>query len=105
MIGAQASAGYGMPQDRLARLAARQAFVDLKHDFMVAVAMLPGARGEWLRLLVRNAEDPIALARVRRFLFAELPGNDPDSCSVRQSLQIGLGSLFGDSLPAIQFPR
>ena len=49
---------YGLPQDRAARLAARQAFVDLKHDFMVAVALLPGPRGEWLRRLVRHAEDP-----------------------------------------------
>jgi hypothetical protein len=105
VTGAQTHAGFGMPQDRLARLAARQAFVDLKHDFMVAVALLPGARGEWLRLLVRNAEDPAALSRVRGFLFAELQGNDPDSCSVRHSLQMGLESLFADSVPAAQFPR
>lgn len=105
MIGAHAGAGYGMPQDRAARLAARQAFVDLKHDFMVAVALLPGARGEWLRQQVRHAEDPSALSGVRGFLFAELHGNDPDTRSVRRSLQRGLDSLFVDSLPGVQPPR
>ena len=40
--------GAGLPQDRLARLAARRAFVELKQDFMVATAGLPGMRGEWL---------------------------------------------------------
>ena len=30
-------------------------------------------------------------------LFDELRGNDPDSCSVRHSLQMGLESLFGDT--------
>jgi len=105
VIGIQTGTGFGMPQDRLARIAARQAFVDLKHDFMVAVALLPGARGEWLRRIVRNAEDPDALSRVRGFLFAELPGNDADSCSVRHSLQMGLDSLFVDSQPSSQLPR
>jgi hypothetical protein len=88
-----------MPQDRLARLAARQAFVDRKHDFMVAVAGLPGARGEVLRRLVRKAEDADTLWRVRHALFRELQGNDPDSCSVRHSLTTGLDSLFTDSVP------
>jgi hypothetical protein len=105
VIGTQILPGYGMPQDRAARLAARQAFVDRKQDFMVAVAMLPGARGEWLRKLVHRAEDPAALLRVRRFLFAELHGNDPDACSVRHSLQMGLDSLFVDSVPGSQPPR
>lgn len=91
---------YGMPQDRAARLAARQAFVDLKHDFIVAVAGLPGARGEYLRRLVRNAEDADTLWRARHALFRELQGNDPASCSVRHSLTTGLDSLFADSMPA-----
>lgn len=102
MIQALQQAEFGMPQDRAARLAARQAFVDLKHDFMVAVALLPGARGEWLRQIVRGAEDPTALSRVRRFLFDELQGNDPATCSVRHSLQTGLDSLFVDSVPGSQ---
>ncbi len=88
-----------MPQDRLARLAARQAFVDLKHDFMFAVAGLPGERGEWLRDHVRRAEDPSALHQVRDALFAALPAGDVDASTVRHSLQTSLDSLFCDSLP------
>lgn len=105
MIGTAVLPGFGMPQDRLARMAARQAFVDLKQDFTVAVALLPGERGEWLRRLVRRAEDPATLWCARRVLFAELRGDDPDSCSLRQTLQSGLDSLFADTQPSPHLPR
>jgi len=105
VIGAAPLPGFGMPQDRLARIAARQAFVDLKQDFTVAVALLPGERGEWLRRLVRRAEDPATLWCARRVLFSELRGDDPDSRTPRRTLQTGLDSIFADSLPATQPPR
>jgi hypothetical protein len=89
--------GAGLPQDRLARLAARRAFVDLKQDFMVATAGLPGQRGEWLRQRVRRAEDPINLWQIRHSLFAALGGNDPEACSVRHALKTGLDTLFTES--------
>ena len=84
----------GMPQDRRARLAARRAFVDLKHDFMVATAGLPGHRGQWLRDRVRLAEDPYTLWQLRHSLFAALGGNDPDACTLRHALKTGLDTLF-----------
>jgi hypothetical protein len=89
--------GVGMPQDRLARLAARRAFVDLKHDFMMATAGLPGARGEWLRERVRRAEDPYNLWQLRHSLFAALGGNDPDACTIRHALRTGLDTLFTET--------
>lgn len=89
----------GMPQDRLARLAARRAFVDLKQDFMVATVGLPGYRGEWLRQRIRRAEDPYNLWQLRHSLFAALGGNDPDTCSLRHTLKTGLDTLFTDSGP------
>ncbi len=92
--GYRTEGGVGMPQDRLARLAARRAFVDLKLDFMVATAGLPGPRGEWLRECVRRAEDPYNLWRLRHSLFAALAGNDPDSCTIRHALRTGLDTLF-----------
>lgn len=95
----------GMPQDRLARMAARQAFVDLKQDFTVTVAGIPGPRGEWLRLMVHRAEDPWALWRARAVLFDELPGNDADTCTVRDWLQTGLDSLFAETAAGTQLPR
>ena len=94
-----------MPQDRLARLAARRAFVELKHDFMIASAGLPGHRGDWLRERVRKAEDPHALWQLRHSLFAALDGNDPDTCTIRHALKTGLDTLFCESdngLPSTQ---
>jgi hypothetical protein len=87
----------GMPQDRLARLAARRAFVELKQDFMIASAGLPGHRGDWLRERVRKAEDPYSLWQLRHSLFAALEGNDPDTCTIRHALKTGLDTLFCES--------
>ena len=89
--------GFGMPQDRLARLAARRAFVELKQDFMIASAGLPGHRGEWLRDRVRRAEDPYTLWQLRHSLFAALDGNDSDTCTIRHALKTGLDTLFCES--------
>jgi hypothetical protein len=86
----------GMPQDRHARLAARRAFVDLKHDFMMATAGLPGARGEWLRDSVRRAEEPYRLWLLRNSVFAALGGNDADARCVRQALKTSLDSMFSE---------
>lgn len=97
--------GSGMPQDRLARIAARRAFVDLKQDFMIATAGLPGPRGDWLRDRVRRAEDPHKLWLLRHSLFAALGGNDPDSCTIRHALKTGLDTLFGDSELGLPPPR
>jgi hypothetical protein len=93
--------GCGMPQDRLARLAARRAFVELKQDFMIASAGLPGHRGEWLRDRVRKAEDPYTLWQLRHSLFTALDGNDPDTCTIRHALKTSLDTLFCDSDSAI----
>ncbi len=86
--------GAGLPQDRLARLAARRAFVELKQDFMVATAGLPGLRGEWLRERVRKAEDPYSLWQLRHSLFMALGGNELEACTIRHALKTGLDSIF-----------
>ena len=44
--------GAGMPGDRGARIAARQAFVELKRTFLDA--LIHAADADWLRALVRN---------------------------------------------------
>lgn len=95
----------GMPQDRRARLAARRAFVELKQDFMVATAGLPGHRGEWLRQRVRRAEDPYNLWQLRGSLFAALGGNDPDTCSIRHALKTGLDTLFTEADASVTTER
>jgi hypothetical protein len=99
------SCDVGMPQDRLARLAARRAFVDLKHDFMVATAGLPGAQGAWLRETVRRAEDPYRLWLLRHSVFAALGGVDADAQFVRQALSSRLETVFGEAELQIAGPR
>ncbi len=92
----EAGCDIGMPQDRRARLAARRAFVDLKHDFMMATAGLPGARGEWLRESVRRAEEPYRLWLLRNSVFAALGGNEADARCVRQALKTSLDTMFSE---------
>lgn len=84
--------GAGMPGDRGARIAARQAFVSLKHTFMEALDLSTGA--EWLRVQVLAAEEPVDLWLLRAPVFAALGGVDPDCRQRRQVLRRSLDSMF-----------
>lgn len=86
--------GAGMPGDRSARLAARQAFVSLKLTFLEALEERPDA--EWLRAQVRAAEEPVDLWLLRAPVFAALCGVDNEARSRRQLLRRGLDSMFPD---------
>jgi hypothetical protein len=86
--------GVGLPGDRGARLAARQAFVDLKLTYLQALQEVAGA--DWLRTLVRSAEEPVDLWLLRAPVFAALEGADPERRSRRQLLRRGLDSVFPD---------
>jgi hypothetical protein len=90
----QYSPGCGMPGDRSARLAARHAFVNLKLDFMTALADVPGTA--WLQTQVRSAEEPVDLWLLRAPVFAVLGGADPGYRQRRQQLRRGLDSIFPD---------
>lgn len=95
--------GVGLPNDRLARLAARRVFVDLKQDFMHAVAALDDARGRWLRDQVRKAEEPEDLLLLRGHVFASLAGGDTGRTERRRMLRRTLDSQFPDSAPRSGF--
>jgi hypothetical protein len=95
--------GAGLPHDRLARLAARRAFVDLKLDFMHAVAALDGERGLWLQTQVRRAEEPEDLLLLRGHVFASLAGADAGRTERRRMLRRTLDSQFPDSAPPSGF--
>ena len=84
--------GAGMPGDRGARMAARQAFVSLKNSFLDALSAATGA--EWLRVQVRAAEEPVDLWLLRAPVFAVLCGVDTDCRQRRQSLRRSLDSMF-----------
>ncbi len=98
-VASPALPGAGLPHDRMARMAARQAFVELKRSFVDAVAGVPAERGDWLRQQVRSAEEPIDLWLLRAPVFASLAGTDPAQRGCRQQLRRGLDSLFLDSGP------
>jgi hypothetical protein len=98
-VASPALPGAGLPHDRMAQMAARQAFVALKRSFIDAVAGLPGERGEWLRLQVRSAEEPTDLWLLRAPVFAGLAGDDVTRSACRRQLRRGLDSLFLDSGP------
>ncbi len=90
--------GAGLPGDRRARVAAHQAFADLKLTFL---HVLQGASGsDWLRSLVEHAEEPVDLWLLRAQAFAALEGVDLERRGRRQLLRRGLDTLFPDMEPA-----
>jgi hypothetical protein len=90
--------GAGMPGDRRACYAARQAFGDLKRTFLHVLQGQDGA--DWLRRLVTQAEDPVDLWLLRAPVFAALDGAALEQRSRRQLLRRGLDTLFPDLEPA-----
>jgi hypothetical protein len=86
--------GAGMPGDRSASAAARQAFDDLKKTYLHALIDVPGS--DWLRKQVSKAEEPVDLWLMRALVFAALEGADNDRRSRRQLLRRGIDSMFPD---------
>jgi hypothetical protein len=95
--------GAGLPHDRMARVAARQAFVVLKATFLHAVEDLDGTDGDWLRHQVRAAEEPSDLWLLRAPVFAALDGVCNERRGRRQTLRRSLEAMFPDSAPASGF--
>jgi len=95
--------GAGLPGDRLARLAARRAFVGMKAAFLDATRALSDQRGEWLRQQVRGAEEPVDLWLLRGPLFEALKGRDPQTRLLRLQIRRELEAVFPDSSPASAF--
>lgn len=86
--------GHGLPQDRLARMAARRAFVDMKQVFIRAAADVEGTIGDMLQQRVRNANEPVELWRLRAMLLASLPRMHERTLTHRIELHRQLDSLF-----------
>jgi hypothetical protein len=102
------SAEVGLPADRAARIAARRAFVEMKQIFMRAVAPLTDRKGEWLKLQVRQANEPLDLWLLRGPVLAALRCKDDTARTLRADLYRGLDSLFPDACtsgaPSTQAP-
>ncbi len=84
----------GLPSDRGARMAARRAFVELKHGFLRALDGVPGAA--WLVIQVQGAEEPVDLWLLRAPVFSALacagPGHVPRDARLRHEID----SMFPD---------
>ena len=93
--------GAGLPGDRLARIAARRAFVGLKQAFLSALHDAAGHEAIWLRGQVRGAEEPVDLWLLRASVFEVLDG--PERRVLRQGLRRALDTLFPNSQPASGF--
>ena len=83
--------------ERLARVASRRAFVEMKQQFIRTAALVRGATGPLLQRQVRMATELSDLWRVRDALFEHLPA---DAAPARDALMQQLDSVFPqDVLP------
>jgi hypothetical protein len=83
--------------ERLARIAARRAFVELKSTFMRAAADIDGAVGEDLQRKVRQASEPVQLWRLRGSVLMALHAHHERTPIHRIELRRQLDSIFADS--------
>lgn len=100
---ATALPGAGLPHDRMSRLAARRAFVDLKTVFIAAVTEIPGRHGDWLRSQIRAAEEPVDLWLLRAPVLQTLASRDEAATRWRRQLRSSLETLFPDCEQASAF--
>lgn len=85
---------YGLPADRAARLAARRLFVEMKQVFLRAVTPLRDRKGDWLRLQVRQSQEPLDLWLLRGPVLSALRGDDARSLGMRAELYRSLDQLM-----------
>jgi hypothetical protein len=94
---AETHTAFDLPNERIARIAARRAFVELKMTFMRAAADIDGSLGERLRRQVRHASEPVQLWRLRAAVLAALRANHERTPVHRVELRRQLDSIFADS--------
>lgn len=93
-----ATALCGMPAERMARLAARRAFVEIKQCFMLATASMSGPQAAGLREKVRQADEAIELWLLRHQVLDGLPARDTgDTRALRNELARRIDSVFSAS--------
>jgi len=92
----------GLPQDRLAQIAARRAFVDLKRLYIDAVRTLNTPIGQWLAQRLVRASDAAELWSLHPQVDAALASRGPigPHQALRTALRLRLKALFAADAPA-----
>lgn len=88
---------FNLPDERIARIAARRAFVELKLCFMRAAADIDGPAGALLQQRVRRASEPVHLWRLRAVVLVSLRERHERTPLHRLELHRQLDSIFADS--------
>ena len=88
--------GFGLPEERMARMAAQTAFTDLKFSFMRATADIEGGLGLLLQRRVLLAKEAVELWRLRGAVFAAMPPQSERSRLHKAELLQQLDSVFPD---------
>ena len=88
---------FGLPQERLARIAARRAFVEMKQSYMGAVSDIAGAAADLLQYKVRKASEPWELWSLRAVILASLTADHERTLSHRLKLEREFDSIFSSS--------
>ena len=86
--------GYGLPQERMARMAAQATFAELKNSFMRASLEIEGGLGLLLQRQVMLTREATELWRLRGAVLAALPAQSERSRLHRDALSEQLGSVF-----------
>ena len=95
----------GMPQERLAQIAAQAVYADMKQRFAMSIATVHGARGEWLRRQVRDSESLAELWLLRGPVFSALREQDSSDCRhARFELYAALAQVFPDHEELLPVP-
>lgn len=97
---------FGMPDERLARVAARCAFVELKQVFMRAVADIDGAIGAMLQRQIESATEAAELWHMRTTVWDALSAEHDTTPHHRLALRSHLDNMFPENRPDLSFmPR
>lgn len=87
----------GLLQERLARIAARRAFVEMKQSYMSAASDIASATAALLQHKVRRASEPWELWSLRAVILASLPADHERTVRHRMKLEREFDSIFSSS--------
>ena len=91
------ASGLGLPQERLARIAARRDFVEMKQSYMNAASDIASVTGGLLQHKVRMASEPWELWSLRAVILASLTDDHERTVSHRMKLEREFDSIFSRS--------